>query len=151
MQTRAPGETPTALETTGSQPARWWPRALVAGDLISFLVFAIAGRDTHGEAAGLNAVSATLLTALPFVLGWFLVAPWLGAFRREKTRTPIAMLKRTELSWLCSLPVVLALRWIFAGHVPPLSFAIVLALVNALFLGGWRTAFAWIAGRISRA
>jgi hypothetical protein len=42
---------------------------------------------------------------------------------------------------------VLALRWIFAGHVPPLSFAIVLALVNALFLGCWRTAFAWIVGR----
>jgi hypothetical protein len=151
MQIRASDQPAQAAEMSSSRNLPWWPWVLVAGDLISFLAFTIAGRDTHGEAAGLNVVSDTLVTALPFVLGWFLVAPWLGAFRREKTRTPIAMLKRTELSWLCSLPVVLALRWIVAGHVPPLSFAIVLALINALFLGCWRTAFAWIAGRINRA
>ncbi|HEV8190899.1 MAG TPA: DUF3054 domain-containing protein [Ktedonobacterales bacterium] len=147
MQTRASGQPAQVAETSSPRNLPWWPWALVAGDLISFLIFTIAGRDTHRETAGLDAISQTLSTALPFVLGWFLVAPWLGAFRREKTRTPIAMLKRTELSWLCALPLVLALRWIFAGHIPPLSFAIVLALVNALLLGGWRTAFAWIVGR----
>ena len=106
-----------------------------------------AGRESHNEASGLDALSQTLLTALPFLLAWFLVSPWLGAFRRERTRTPLAMLKRTELSWLCALPLAFVLRWIFAGHVPPLSFVIVFTLVNALFLGAWRTAFAWIAGR----
>jgi hypothetical protein len=148
MQTHVPDGAPRAIEATSSHKLRWWPWALVVGDLISFAVFTVAGRDSHSEAAGLNAISEVLVTALPFALGWFLVAPWLGAFNRKKTRMPIDMLKRTELAWLCSLPVVLALRWIFAGHIPPLSFVIVLTLFNALFLGGWRTAFAWIAGRV---
>lgn len=148
MQTHAPNGAGQAIETASARPLRWWPWALVVGDVVSFLVFAVAGRDSHGEATGLNAISEILFTALPFALGWLLIAPWLGAFRREKTSAPIDMLKRTELAWLCSLPLVLALRWIFAGHIPPLPFVIVLTLFNALFLGGWRTAFAWIVGRV---
>jgi Protein of unknown function (DUF3054) len=147
MQTHASDEPAQVAETSGSGHLRWWPWALVVGDFISFLIFTVSGRDTHHEAVGVDAISQTLFTALPFLLGWFLVAPWLGAFRREKTRTPVEMLKRTEVSWLCALPVVFVLRWIFSGHTPPLSFVIVLTLVNALFLGGWRTAFAWIVGR----
>jgi Protein of unknown function (DUF3054) len=75
MQIRASDQPAQAAETSSSRNLPWWPWVLVAGDLISFLAFTIAGRDTHGEAAGLNAVSDTLVTALPFVLGWFLVAP----------------------------------------------------------------------------
>jgi hypothetical protein len=147
MQTHAPGGPAQVVETTDSSGAAWWSLALVAGDLLSFLIFAVAGRRSHQEAVGLDALSQTLLTALPFVLGWFLVAPWLGAFRRARTRTPLAMLGRTELSWLCALPLALVLRWVIVRHAPPLSFALVAGVVNALFLGGWRTAFAWLAGR----
>lgn len=147
MRTSTPDESVQVVEAANSRSGLWWPLALVVGDFLSFMLFSGLGRETHNEASGLGALSQTFVTALPFLLGWFLVAPWLGAFRRARTRAPLAMLGRTELSWLCALPLALILRWIFVRHVPPLTFAIVAALVNALFLGGWRTAFAWIAGR----
>ncbi|HEX3269630.1 MAG TPA: DUF3054 domain-containing protein [Ktedonobacterales bacterium] len=123
--------------------------ALVVGDLIAFVVFATLGRDTHHEATGLGAIGETLWTALPFMLGWFLVAPWLGAFRRAGTERPLDMLQRTEIAWLASWPVALLLRWALTPdhHLPPLAFAIVALLANAVILGGWRTAFAALTNR----
>ena len=123
--------------------------ALVAGDLIAFVAFATLGRDTHHEATGFDAIGQTLWTALPFALGWFLVAPWLGAFRRAGAERPLQMLQRAEIAWLASWPVTLLLRWAFTSdhHIPPLSFAIVALLANAVILGGWRTAFAALTNR----
>jgi hypothetical protein len=123
--------------------------ALVAGDLIAFVVFAALGRETHNEATGLGSIGQTLWTALPFALGWFLVAPWLGAFNRAGAERPLQMLRRTEIAWLAAWPVALLLRWAFTSdhHIPPLAFAIVALLANAIILGGWRTAFAALTNR----
>jgi hypothetical protein len=55
------------------------------------------------------------------------------------------MLKHTELAWLLAWPVALALRWAIApDHTVPFSFAVVILLANAVFLGLWRTAFALV-------
>ncbi len=124
---------------------------LIAGDLVSFLVFAGVGRQSHGEASGLAAVGQIAVTAFPFALGWLLVAPFLGAFRRSRTQDVRAMLRTTELSWLCAWPVALMLRWaLSADHKVPLSFAIVILVANALFLGIWRGGFAAAERTISR-
>lgn len=124
---------------------------LVAGDAVSFVVFAALGRSSHGEAAGLDAIVQTVGTAIPFALGWFLVAPFLGAYRRLLTEQPLGMLKRTELAWVASWPAALVLRWALApDHKVPLSFAIVILVANAILLGGWRTAFALLVARRKR-
>ena len=122
---------------------------LVTGDLIAFIVFAALGRETHNEATGLGAIGQTLWTAFPFILGWFLVAPWLGAFTRARTERPLDMLQRTEIAWLAAWPVALLLRWAFTAdhHIPPLAFATVALLANTVILGGWRTAFAALTNR----
>jgi hypothetical protein len=112
-----------------------------------FLLFAGVGRESHQEASGFGALGLVALTALPFALGWFIVAPLLGAFRARATATPGAMLRRTELAWLCAWPATLLLRWAFTQKVPPWSFAAIILLANALFLGAWRTLFAWILAR----
>lgn len=121
--------------------------ALVLGDAVIFLLFAGLGRESHQEASGLGALGLVALTALPFALGWFIVAPLVGAYRARATANPGAMLRRTELAWLCAWPVTLLLRWGFTQKVPPWSFALVILLANALFLGAWRSAFAWILAR----
>ena len=122
---------------------------LVTGDLIAFIVFAALGRETHNEATGLGAIGQTLWTALPFILGWFLVAPWLGAFTRARTERPLDMLQRTEIAWFAAWPVALLLRWAFTPdhHLPPLAFAIVALIANTVILGGWRTIFAALTNR----
>ena len=120
----------------------WRAAALVVGDIASFLVFAALGRRTHDEASGISALGQIAMTALPFALGWFAVSPFVGAFRRLATSGPRRMLARTELAWLAAWPVTLLLRWAVApDHNVPISFAIVILLANALFLGVWRTAF----------
>ena len=121
---------------------------LIGGDAISFVVFAAVGRHSHHEAAGLAAIGLTVATAAPFAAGWYLVAPWLGAFRRSATNGVRAMLKRTELAWLAAWPVAVLLRWALDPHHEMyVSFAIVILLANAVFLGVWRSLFALILGR----
>jgi len=116
---------------------------LVIGDLICFLIFAALGRNTHGEASGFAAIPQIILTALPFVAGWFLVSPFVGAFRHKIMSQPRAMAIRTALAWLLAWSVAMLLLGIFVDHgVPPFSFAIVVLLFNMLLLLLWRWPFA---------
>jgi cation transport ATPase len=116
---------------------------LVIGDVLCFLIFVALGRSSHQEASGFAAIPQIIVTALPFIAGWFLVSPFVGAFRHKIMAQPKAMVIRTTVSWLIAWPVALFLRGIFVDHgVPPLSFAIVVLLVNMLLLLIWRWPFA---------
>ncbi len=115
---------------------------LVIGDMVCFLIFAALGRNTHGEAAGFCAIPQIITTALPFAIGWFLVSPFVGAYRRVIVAQPRAMAIRTALAWLLSWPVAMLLRGIFVDHgVPPLTFALIVLLFNMLLLVVWRWLF----------
>jgi hypothetical protein len=127
------------------------PLTLVAGDAVSFLVFAAIGRSSHGEAAGLDALLQVAGTAAPFALGWWLVAPWVGAYRVRQegaqgwaARLPRSFLVRTMLAWVLALPVGLALRALFLQRGIPLSFAVVTFIANTILLLGWRGVFLWL-------
>ena len=116
---------------------------LVIGDLLCFMIFVAFGRSSHGEASGFAAIPQIIVTALPFIAGWFLVSPFVGAFRHKILAQPRSMVIRTAVAWLLAWPVALLLRGIFVDHgVPPLSFAIVVLLFNMLLLLIWRWPFA---------
>ena len=116
---------------------------LVIGDLLCFLIFAALGRDTHGETSGFAAIPQIIKTALPFAAGWFLVSPFVGAFRHKILAQPRAMVMRTVLAWLLSWPIAMLLRGIFVDHgIPPFSFAFVVLLFNTVLLLVWRWPFA---------
>jgi hypothetical protein len=116
---------------------------LVIGDLICFLIFSALGRNQHREPSGFTAILQIILTALPFAAGWFLVSPFVGAFRHKILAKPGAMVIRTALAWLLAWPVAMLLRRIFVDHgIPPLSFAIIVLLFNMLLLLIWRWLFA---------
>jgi hypothetical protein len=124
---------------------------LIVGDALAFLVFAALGRGQHHEPTAFAALGQTALTAVPFALGWFLVAPWLAAFSRARTGAVGQMLRTTLLAWLAAWPATLLLRWAFTGRVPPVAFAAVILLANAVLLAAWRGAFALWEGRAQRA
>ncbi len=116
---------------------------LVIGDMMCFLIFAALGRNTHGETSGFAAIPQIIVTALPFAAGWFLISPFVGAFRRKIMTQPRAMAIRTVVSWLLAWPVAMLLRGFFVDHgIPPLSFAVVVLLFNMLLLLVWRWPFA---------
>jgi Protein of unknown function (DUF3054) len=119
--------------------------SLVIGDVIVFFVFSAIGRRSHNEAAGLSSLIQIAITAAPFAIGWFIVSPFVGAFKRGLEIRPGKMAQRTALSWVASWPVGFALRGIFVDHgVPPLTFAIVTLIANIILLLVWRVPFAWI-------
>src|SRR5436305_12882131 len=136
-QDRVPGK------PSGSHTAR-----LVFGAVVAFLAFAAIGRGTHNEPIGLAAIPEIVLTAAPFALGWFIVAPFAGAFRPDIVKEPTAMAKRTALAWAFSWPVALALRWLFVDRLRNtpanafISFALVTFVFVLVVLLIWRWPFA---------
>jgi hypothetical protein len=117
---------------------------LVIGDALVFIIFAVIGMRSHKVSL---TVPSVLQTAAPFAIGWFLVSPFVGAFRRKITSQPGKMSLRTALAWLIAWPVGLLLRGIFQHEIPPISFAIVTLITNTIFLQLWRVPFAWVTRR----
>lgn len=120
---------------------------LAIGDVIVFIIFAAIGMRSHKEPLTLPSV---LITAAPFAIGWFLVSPFVGAFRRNVTSQVGKMSLRTALAWLAAWPVGLLLRAITRQEVPPVTFALITLVTNAIFLQIWRVPFAWVARRRKR-
>jgi len=116
---------------------------LVIGDILVFLVFSVIGRISHGEPVGLTALPQVVGTAAPFAAGWFIVAPFVGAYRRDITAQPRQMAKRTAFAWVLACPVGLTLRGIFVDHgTPPFSFAIITLLFVLIVMLLWRWPYA---------
>ena len=139
----------TEVETSNANKERASRRntlrivSLVVGDALCFIIFSAIGRGNHGEATGLAAIPQIIVTALPFLTGWFLVAPFVGAFRQDVMANPRKMALRTLLSWVLAWPVAMALRGIFVDHgIPPLTFALITLVFNMFILQIWRWPFA---------
>src|SRR6266699_338498 len=116
---------------------------LSSGDLLAFLAFSAIGRGSHGEATGLAAIPAVIVTASPFAIAWFIVSPFIGVYRKELVANPRKMARRTFIAWMLSWPVEMAMRSIFVDHaVPPFTFALIALFVNAAFLLLWRWPYA---------
>src|SRR5690349_9410223 len=83
--------------------------ALAAGDIVAFNVVTTIGLLSHGELNGLAALGEVATIAAPFAIGWFLIAPFAGAFRDEIASRPRKILPRAALAWLIALPIGLLL------------------------------------------
>ena len=115
---------------------------LVIGDIIVFLVFAAIGRRSHSESSNILGVA---LTALPFAAAWFIVSPFVGAFRRGLEVFPGKMALRTSLAWLAAWPIAMLLRGVFVDQaVPPWNFALITLVTNTILLLLWRVPFTLI-------
>src|SRR5207248_2725882 len=85
---------------------------LVIGDVICFLIFSVIGDQSHGKLTGLASIPHIILITLPFLAAWFIVSPFVGAFRQDVIAQPRLMAIRTATAWLLSWPVALLLRGI---------------------------------------
>lgn len=116
---------------------------LVIGDILCFLIFALLGDTSHGEFTGLAAIPHIILISLPFLAGWFLVAPFLGLYRKELTTEPRAMAYRTAIAWIPAWVIAMVLRGIFIDHaIPGTAFMLIAFVFNLAILEIWRWPFA---------
>ena len=117
--------------------------SLVIGDILVFIIFAIIGDTSHGKLSGLASVLHSVVVALPFIAGWFIVSPFVGMFRRELFTQPRAMAIRTLWAWIPAWVIAMILRGIFFDHgVPAPAFMGISLLFNAALLEIWRWPFA---------
>ncbi|GAP62357.1 hypothetical protein ARMA_0780 [Ardenticatena maritima] len=120
---------------------RW---SVMMGDAITLLLFAALGRASHAEALTIPDI---IDTASPFLVGWFVMAPFLGAYRPMAFDTPRHTIRATFLAWAGGIPLGLLLRaWLFKRNVP-LSFAIVTLATTLVMLMTWRLLFWWLRSR----
>ena len=117
--------------------------SLIIGDILVFIIFAIIGDTSHGKLSGLASVGHSIVVALPFIAGWFLVSPFMGLFRRELLTQPRAMAIRTVWAWIPAWVIAMILRGIFFDHgIPAPAFMGIALLFNIALLEIWRWPFA---------
>lgn len=115
---------------------------LAVGDALVVLLFAALGEARHG-----GTVTATLVTAAEFGLGWLVVATILGAYGPRALASPGRAAGLGVLAWAGGAVLGAAIR---AAVEPLASFAPVFVLVTvgvgAVLFGIWRfLAARWLA------
>lgn len=120
---------------------------LAAGDLVAFNLVTAIGLLSHSRLTGLDALGEVATVAAPFAIGWFLVAPFAGAFRGDIAGQPRRILPRAALAWLIALPIGLLLWSLIRQKPVQPAFAVVTFITNMIVLLGWRGVFAWLVAR----
>ena len=114
--------------------------ALVLGDVVALLLFALVGRMTHDEGIAFADVVAT---ASPFAIGWFASARVAGAYdARARAAGLVESAAIASQTWAIGVPIGIALRALQKGQAPSLAFVLVAMGATAAALVGWRSAYA---------
>ncbi len=118
---------------------------LIIGDILEIAILTFIGFATHGEAA-VSFIPRMGASFLPLLIGWFLIAPWLGLFNEEVTSN-FKLLWRVLLAMLFAAPLAAVLRsTLLHSAVQPL-FVLILGSTNALGMLIWRGIYLFIARR----
>ena len=107
-------------------------------DVAWIVLFAIIGRQSHGEGSPLLGVIGV---AWPFLVGYIV-----GAFALRLARSPRSITRIIPV-WLLTLVLGMALRTVQKGRAPDPAFIIVATLALALGLLGWRVVAAIVCRR----
>lgn len=119
---------------------------LIGGDLLVILSFIFAGRSSHGFSMS-DIVVQIWLSALPFIIGWFVVMPWFGIFKADVSRNWRQLTPRLLLGWLIAGPLSLVLRALFLGRPIPAGIIPSFAMISLAYIGLvgliWRLGYIW--------
>lgn len=121
---------------------------LVAGDILALAVITVIGFASHGE-TDISLLPRMLTTFIPLIVGWFLIAPWLGLFDARFTSEPV-QLWRPLLAMLLAAPMTAVLRAAMLNAVALPLFALILGGSAALGMLIWRGIYALWSKRINR-
>jgi ABC-type xylose transport system permease subunit len=117
---------------------------LICGDVAVFALVTIFGFSSHhtlGTAGG-----RMLATFIPLVVGWALIAPFLGVYDLQRV-VDWRQLWRPFWAMVLAGPMVGWLRGVWLGQVILPIFVVVLGGISALALLAWRTLFWLVAAR----
>ena len=116
-------------------------------DTVALTTFAAVGKASHNPDGSWD-VLGVLLTAFPFLVSWFAVAPLMGCFTPQATTS--GDIKQSTISvakgWILAVPLGCLLRGAIKGYLPPISFVIVTLIATLVLLSAGRAAYTAAAG-----
>ena len=118
---------------------------LIIGDVIAIAILTFIGFASHGE-AGVSFIPRMGMSFFPLLIGWLLIAPWLGLFDEQVVTNPKS-LWRIFLALLFVAPLAAILRSGLLHNAAQPVFVLVLGLTNALGLLVWRGLYLFLARR----
>jgi hypothetical protein len=118
---------------------------LIIGDIIAIAIVTIIGFATHGE-AGVSFIPRMGTILFPFLLGWFILAPWFGLFDEQIISDP-KLLWRILLTMLFVAPLAAILRSVLLHNAAQPIFVLILGLTNALGMLVWRGVYLFVTQR----
>jgi hypothetical protein len=133
--------TSAATVLGGRVDTRTWPIAV--GDVVVIVAFLTLGYVFHNGTQAVTAMPVDwALTVAPFLIGWTLVAPFIGAYSKGAHESAKAAVPLALRSWVVAAIIGLGLRVtpVFPGGFEPIFGAIILA-VGLVSLGVWRWLF----------
>jgi len=118
---------------------------LICGDVVVFGLVTLFGFSSH-QTLG-TAGSRMLATFIPLVVGWGLIAPFLGVYDPDRA-ADWRQLWRPFWAMVLAGPMVGWLRGAWLDQVILPIFVVVLGGVSALAILAWRAAFWLVISRI---
>ena len=118
--------------------ASTWPIAV--GDLIALLVFLLAGTLQHWTLEQLQAdPTIYLFAAGPFLVGWLLCAPLIGAYSPGGGSAPNSSIPLAIRSWIPAALVGLVIRVVaIPDRGADTVFAVIMLVGGVVVLSVWR-------------
>ncbi len=118
--------------------ASTWPIAV--GDLIALLAFLLAGTLQHWTPEQLQAdPTIYLLAAGPFILGWLVCAPLIGAYSPGGGSAPNSSIPLAIRSWIPAALVGLVIRVVaIPDRGADITFAVIMLVGGVVVLSLWR-------------
>ena len=117
---------------------------LSAIDATALFIFAGIGKASHSAVDGSLDVFAVLVTAFPFLVSWFLIAPLVGSYTPEATRDVKSAVIQTAKGWALAVPMGCLLRGVIKGYVPPIPFVIVTLISTLVILSAGRAGYTFL-------
>lgn len=118
--------------------ASTWPIAV--GDIVALLAFLFVGTLEHSTLAQLQADPVIYLFAAgPFILGWLICAPLVGAYSPGGGSAPNSSIPLAIRSWIPAVLVGLLIRVLaLPDRGAEITFAVVMLVGGAVVLSIWR-------------
>mmetsp|Transcript_20475 Transcript_20475/g.30028 ORF Transcript_20475/g.30028 Transcript_20475/m.30028 type:complete len:244 (+) Transcript_20475:47-778(+) len=142
--------TTTTLGMSGSDESEGMPSSpldrpvLSLIDATSIFIFAAVGKASHSPDGSLD-IAAVLLTALPFLLSWFVVAPLMGCYKPGATADIKGSVIEVGKGWILAIPLGCVIRGLIKGYVPPVPFVIVTLISTLIILSLGRVIYTALA------
>jgi len=131
----------TSTNTEGVPSSPLDRPVLSAIDATALFVFAGVGKASHSAVDGSLDLGAVLVTAFPFLLSWFLVAPLVGSYTPDATRDVKSAAVQTAKAWILAVPLGCVLRGVIKGYVPPVPFVVVTLIATLVILSLGRVGY----------